>query len=118
MNGYDIFNKTISLLGISEDSDLLAEDGLLLKRAIHILQYICRDLDIKVVENLSDEINIRDTEVDACVCGMAMLISLTLGDFAANRTFTELYNNKRAFAKSKVNIIADVLPIDDGGSAL
>ena len=28
MNGYDIFNKTISLLGISEDSDLLAEDGL------------------------------------------------------------------------------------------
>ena len=116
MNGYEIYRKAVSLMGIREDSGTVSSEDRFLKIAMDALQHICVDLGIPVPKSFSETITANEKQLDACVCGMAMMLGLSIGDTNANTLFGELYNFKRAAVKAASNRIKDVLPFDDGGS--
>lgn len=115
MSGYEIYRKALSLAGMTDTDGAVTDESAMLKRAMDALLHICGDLGIDAPESLSSEIIINDKQTNACVCGMAMLLSLGIGDTAANRMFGELYNAMRAEIKAGKTQRHDVLPCDDGG---
>ncbi len=115
MNGYEVYKKALSLMGQEDYTGESIEDIGLAKKALNSIETICLDLEIKPPKSLSEEITADAVVCDACVWGVAMLLSLGLGDTQANRLFCDIYNSKRAYIKSKSEKIKDTLPVDDGG---
>lgn len=118
MSGYEIYRKALSVSGMIDSDGTAADESVMLKRALDALVYICGDLGIIPPESLTDKLCIDDKRLNVCVCGMAMMLSLGIGDSQVNRMFGALYNAGRAEIKAKNIKRADVLPIDDGGTYL
>ena len=112
MTGYDLYLRAAAMLGLTAEA---AEQTGLLKQACRMVTELCLDLGAKTPETVSEELQITPAQEDALIYGIAMLMAIALGDSAANRFYTGLYNAKRARALARTDRIADVLPRDNGG---
>ncbi len=114
MNGIEIINRAILLLGYNRNQfiDNANEFNI---RALDILNNICLDLKLPSVASLNDVIHTSEIKLSAITTGVAMLLSLLIGDSNKNIIFTGLYNAKRAMSLKETGLISDVLPYDDGG---
>ncbi len=110
MTGNDIYRRVLGLLGYLNTNTVNACEENLLKRAPDIINQICLDLKIPLIERLSDEILATKEGLDALCYGTAMIMSLVEGDGAKNQIFTALYNAKRSAALSKTEKIVDKMP--------
>lgn len=116
MNGYEIFNRVLSRLGYNNTPDKNTENVLLL-RVKEFINQILLDLNMQIVNNLTQPINCSAAEEDALLCGVCMLFALSEGDTGKNSIYSHLYSSKRSSLLSKAGKVEDVLPTSiDGGS--
>lgn len=116
MSGYDIYKKTMSLLGYTNaNGDISGQDGLM-NRALDAVNQIGADLcAMTPLSALTQPITADIRVIEAMPYGVGMLLALSEGDGEKNRLFCEMYNAKRAAAKAETVSVNDVLPTDDGG---
>lgn len=110
MKGFDIYKKAMLLLGYN---DIISNPPLQAgfeEQGADLIAQIAADLRISGEISLSSDLNIGTEQAEALIYGTAMLLSLTEGDAAKNRIFTELYNAKRAAALKKIEKIKDAMP--------
>lgn len=110
MTGLEIYRRALALLGYWDEVGNPMTGGIGEVRAAELINQLLSDLNGGGIGSLSDEISLDNKDCDALCCGTAMLIALAEGDSAKNSLFTELYNAKRAAAKSRREMIGDVLP--------
>ncbi len=108
MTGFDLFRRVCSLLGCQE----FAENGENEKTTAFcgMINQIAQDLGLEEIKSLTDEIPLKDKQREALVYGCAMLFSVSLGDNACARMYSQLYNSKRSKALSTTDKRYDVLP--------
>ena len=116
MKGYDVYKRVLNLLGYMYNDDSITSDNVLYKRALYSINQILLDLGQNEIADMNCEINLSKAQLDALVCGLAMLLSLIGGDGERNRLFTNLYNAKRSAALNKVDVVVDAMPNVDGGA--
>lgn len=114
MTGYDIYKKTFDLLGYGDNTYSPKTAEISEKRCFESLNIILSDLKSDTVKNVSEELSVSPAVSEALIYGVAMLISLGVGDGERNRIFTELYNAKRAAALAAVDHVGDRLPSSEG----
>lgn len=102
MTGYDIFLSALNL--INHNGDFSANNGeeILLKKSVFTINRVLSDLTDGTlsIENIHDKIECSDAVSDALCYGVAMFLSLSEGDSNSQNVFAEIYNLKRAKAKS------------------
>lgn len=107
MTGYDISERVNMLLGYT---DITLGDGHE-KEILNAVNRIGFDLiGMESINSLNDELNINENIADAIVYGVCMIVTLTWSDSAKNALFTDIYNQKRASAKSSNAKIKDTIP--------
>lgn len=110
MNGYDIYRRAMLLSGYGTVLEGAACDREFEMLFSAIFRQIAADLHLPAA-SLADELGECGTAVlEAAVYGAAMILAAAHGDSAKSRTFTELYNAKRAAALKKTEVISDILP--------
>ncbi len=107
MTGYEILKKALQRLGIKNENNSLN------LRAVEYINQISADLNGGAIENLSDTLESSPELCEAITVGLVMLFSLTIGDTAANKIYTDLYNAKRAKLLSNSDTVTDKLPKGD-----
>ena len=107
MTGYEILKKALQRLGIKNENNSLN------LRAVEYINQISSDLNGGAIENLSDTLKGSPELCEAITVGLVMLFSLTIGDTAANKIYTDLYNAKRAKLLSNSDTVTDKLPKGD-----
>ena len=107
MTGYEILKKALLRLGIKNDNNALN------LRAIEYINQISSDLRGNAIENLSDTLSTNGEFCEAVIVGLTMMFTLTVGDSAANKIYTDLYNAKRAKLLSAGDTVEDKLPKGD-----
>lgn len=110
MQGLDIYNRAMNLLGYTGENGGPSNGEALAMRGKELINQLLCDFGDYHIEFLSDEISVSKEVFDALCCGTAMLISLAEGDAGKNAVFAKLYEAKRAKALSSVSIIEDRLP--------
>ena len=110
MTGNDIYRRVLGLLGYLNTETVIPDKDNLLKRAPDIINQICMDLKIPMIERMSQTIEANEKSIDALCYGTAMIMALVEGDGAKNQLFTQIYNSKRASALSKKEQIEDKMP--------
>ncbi len=107
----DIYNSVVKLLGYNNLYLSVEDNDILKKRAVEFVNRIGFDLfKMPPVNNFLEEFELAIEHEAALIYGVCMLLSLSEGDGDKNRLFTELYNAKRAEAKSQISKITDVFP--------
>ena len=91
MNGYDVYKKAVLRLGYNG-----SVNDRLLERALELMNQILQDLKLAEIKNLSEKLNVTETQAEALCCGTAMLLALSESDGEKNRLFADIYNAKRA----------------------
>ncbi len=108
MTGYDVYKKVCSILGYF---DLQEGQTPLHSQAMNdIVNQICTDLKLSLIENLSEEISNDKKVCEALIYGTAMLMAAALRDSGCSALYSELYNAKRASVLGAACTRADVLP--------
>lgn len=113
MTGYELLKGAFLRLGINNDTELL--DGTS-KRDLEFINQILIDLKLSPITELSEEVKCSAAEAEAVCCGIAMLLSFTLGEEDKNQIYTAIYNAKRATVLCKTEKIEDVLPKAESGA--
>lgn len=107
----DIYNSVVKLLGYNNLYLSVEDNDILKKRAVEFVNRIGFDLfKMPPVNSFLEEFELAIEHEDALIYGVCMLLSLSEGDGDKNKLFTELYNAKRAEAKSQISKITDVFP--------
>lgn len=114
MTGYDIYKKTFDLLGYGDNTYSPKTSEISEKRCFESLNIILSDLKSGTVKSASEELSVSSAVSEALIYGVAMFISLGVGDGERNRLFAELYNAKRAAALAAVDYIGESLPSSEG----
>lgn len=104
MSGYDIYKKVLLRLGLQKFDQKFYQLG------FEYLNQVTSDLEIGEIKNLSDELILEDDLRETVVIGLAMFLTLHIGDTVQNKLYTDLYNAKRAKVLSSNETISDVLP--------
>lgn len=110
MTGNDIYRRVLGLMGYLDKGARVTDTANLLNRVWDIMNQMCAELGIPLVERLSDEVVATPVKLDALCYGTAMILALCEGDAAKNELFAKLYNAKRAKAMSSVSKVKDNLP--------
>lgn len=114
MNGYEIYNKVLIRLGYKESESQDIINKRLTDGSLEAVNQILLDLKLEPVTALSKDINAAAPILEAVCCGVAMLLTVNIGDSNKNVIFTALYNAKRAAVLSITEHIKDNLPIAEG----
>ncbi len=110
MTGYDVFKRSLNLLGYTDSDDRLSPNNDLYLRSIHIINQIAVDLKQDEISDMNAEINMPQRLTEALPYGVAMLLALSSGDANKNSLFAEIYNAKRASALCEKQTVEDKLP--------
>ncbi len=110
MTGNDVYIRVLNLLGYYGNESIKTNKDHFLKRFPDLMNQICLDLEIPVINKLSDRVESEGTKLDALCYGTAMLLALVEGDGAKNELFTKIYNSKRAAALATIEKVIDRLP--------
>ncbi len=111
ITGYDIYSKALRLMGDNaEDENLNINNGAM-PLALDAVNQICSELfEMPPKSTLLEPIEMPCNAINACVFGVAMLLSLSMGDCEQNKFFTNAYNAGRSAVKSSLQKIGDILP--------
>lgn len=116
MTANDIFERVVALLGYSNSNGSQQGLEVIKSRTVNCVNQILSDLALDIaISDLNDDIMLNKVGLDALVYGVAMLLSLGMGDGEKNVLFAGLYNIKRSAYMSVITERSDVLPSDDGG---
>lgn len=114
MNGYEIFKKAFLRLGFdSGNMAVLSHEPS--DRNLEFINQIAEDLKLQPLKEMSAMADWKADEIQAVVCGVAMLLSFSEGESTKNQMLTELYNAKRAALLGMVAKIEDILPVAESG---
>lgn len=114
MRGYDVYKKALARLGLENMQNL---DLNRLGATVEQINQISNDLKIPEIKDLSEKISCDNEHLEALCCGVAMLMSLNIGDGNKNQIYTAIYNAKRTAVLNQKDSIIDNLPFSiDGGS--
>lgn len=114
MNGYEVYNRALIRLGYNDSDNKEVYNMGLTEGLLDAVNQILSDLKLNGVKNLSEEINADSSVLEALACGVAMLLTVSIGDCNKNVIFTALYNAKRMAVLSKTEFIKDNLPVTEG----
>lgn len=110
-----IYNSVVKLLGYNNTYLSVEDNDILKKRTVEFVNRLGYDLfKMPPVDSFLQEFNLPSEYKEALIYGVCMLISLSEGDGDKNKLFTELYNSKRAEAKSQIMSIKDIFPSASG----
>ncbi len=104
MTGNDILKDAAALMAFETPSEEMQNIGLT------IINFVLEDLDKESVKTLEDSIELTEAEASAEKVGVAMLLSVALGDLRAKECFSEIYHEKRRKVKNGKTSITDSLP--------
>ncbi len=116
MTGREILNKSLQLLGYTENNGNTHLTQITRNRALPTINLVYAELSRNCgVENtplnsLSEEINLPDRVLNEIMpCGVAMYIANAEGDINTQTFWAREYNAKRA-TLSRLEIVEDTLP--------
>lgn len=111
MTGYDIYKKTMMLLGYTDDKGTPQDNGRLHSRTLDAINQIGADLcGMEPIAGLYSMLSIPQKALEAMPYGVGMLLSFSDGNAEKNRVFSDIYNAKRATVKASVSSVKDVIP--------
>ncbi len=112
MTGYDIYEKSMLLMGMGDNSGEITAGTAILPLALDAVNQIGFDLSgMPPKKNLFEEVTICDKALSAMPYGVGMMLSMSIGLARQNQLLSELYNAKRASVKADTSKIADRLPV-------
>lgn len=108
----EIYNETVSLLGINDYGENLNNSDVFQKDFLSCLNMVVLDLSDKPsnIKSLSDGIDLPAVFKSALCNGTAMWLALILGDTAKQTFFANTYSSMRTRCKSNFQQITDILP--------
>ena len=110
MNGYELLNKAVRLLGMETP-----DEGMKLAGQTALYE-VMTDLGFHPVSSLSEEIGVfSPTAVSALTFGLAATLSLCMGDEVAHGVLSKEYGRKRGALLSSAEQVRDTV---FGGGAL
>ena len=116
MNGKQLFERAMLLLGyVDTNGDVLVDTGLQ-KRAVAIINQIAADLHHddstapEPIVRLDQTVAVDKHAAEAMPYGVAMLLAQTHGDADGQAVFATIYNRKRAKSGGFAQVRQDVLP--------
>ena len=115
MNGHNVYERVLNLLGYINKDDEVSVDELLYNRTLHVINQILIDLKQEEINDMNSELNISASCYEALIYGVAMMLSLIGGDGNKNGIFTDIYNSKRCAFLNKTDQIVDTLPVVSEG---
>lgn len=104
MTGNTILKGAASLMGFNEPNDEMNNIG------PTVINFVLEDLDKGGLENLDQEIELNETLASTAMAGVAMLLSVAIGDLRSKECFSAIYNEKRGKVKRSSSQVTDVLP--------
>lgn len=109
MTGYELYKRAVNLLQID---DYPAYSGITLPQTVlNIINIIGADLIENFhIEDAYKEFSVSNEVLPALTFGVTMLLASVYGLDEKSAYFTELYNGKRAAAKSKSKTVKNVIP--------
>ncbi len=111
MTGYDIYKKTMMLLGYTDDKGEPQDNGRIHSRTLDAINQIGADLcGMEPIAGLYANVDIPQKALEAMPYGVGMLLSFGDGNTEKNSVFSDIYNAKRATAKASSCSVKDVIP--------
>ena len=104
MTGNDILTGAASLMGFDEPSEEMNKIG---PTAVN---FVLEDLGKTALGTLDDNMELTETERSALLSGVAMLLSVAIGDLRGKECFSAIYNEKRGKVKMAKGVVTDSLP--------
>ncbi len=111
MTGKTIIDMAYTLSGLDMREDELYEQEELLRKSLFLVNQVLWDLNAATVSSLDTPIVLTSKEADAAVYGVARLLAAMSGYTSVQNELTELYNRKRAAARSHTAIRINRLPV-------
>ena len=105
MTGNEILRSAAVVMGFKQPTSEMIGTGLT------VINSVLDDLGSDPIQNLeSSPSDMSSAEEQACVYGVAMLLSVAIGDLRATECFSPIYNEKRSRAKGTKSFVTDSLP--------
>ncbi len=114
MTGYEICKKAFLRLGLEGQNEVVLHKNTSF-RDLEFINQIAEDLKLSPLEEMSAVPSWSYEELQAVICGVAMLLSFSEGENSKNQLYTSIYNAKRAALLGKVEKIEDTLPNAESG---
>lgn len=113
MTGYDIYKSSMEKLGLTDNTGRVEQNEAFKVSALEAINEMLADIiSCEPIKNLSDEIKASiDNKTKSLISyGVAMILSVLLGDTEKNTVITAVFNAKRSAYLSKISKISDNSP--------
>lgn len=104
-----IYEVALTLMGEAYASFSTPEHPFLEER-VNVCNLVLSDLGIQNITDMNEEIPITLEQADTICYGIAMFLSVYMGDALRIEILTEIYNGKRRKCKAGIDTIRNVLP--------
>lgn len=109
MTAYEVYLKTIKLLGYDAEQNTAIGDKLQ-KTAMTAISAVLEDLGFRKIVMIGSDTEIAANEKisEALPYGVAMFVCSAIGDSEKQAFFTDIYNSKRTRCRAKTEKIKDI----------
>ena len=104
MTGNKLLEAAASLMGFEMVTEEMQKIG------PTVINFVLDDLGLTAPSNLEEEFPLSEKVLSAANAGIAMLLSVALGDLRSKECFSAIYNEKRGKIKGSKTKVSDSLP--------